>query len=224
MSEKVSGTALALNRLKHASAAYQEYKAIHIDYESTGVDPETNINEGDHMAEGFKTWPEFREEFLTDWNNNRRIVDEKEADMHFDNVANEALSELDTAGAIVELVVDGTVVASSDASVTEVASTGDASVTEVAPATRRRGRPPGSGKAKAVKAAVIKGAKRGRPASTKKVKAQAAKKKAGTNVGQAIVEKYGPAGRKWARKDVIEKLIAAGISTGYAPSVYQKFA
>lgn len=213
MSEKVSGTALALNRLKHASAAYQEYKAIHIDYESTGVDPETNINEGNHMAEGFKTWPEFREEFLTDWNNNRRIVDEKEADMHFDNVANEALSELDTAGATVELVVNGTVVASLDAS-----------VTEVAPAARRRGRPPGSGKAKAVKAAVIKGAKRGRPAGTKKVKAQAAKKKAGTNVGQAIVEKYGPAGRKWARKDVIEKLIAAGISTGYAPSVYQKFA
>jgi len=86
MSEKVSSTALKLNRLKYASEAYQEHKRIFTEYEGTGVDPETGVNEGDHMAEGFKTWPEFREEFLTDWTNNRRVVDEKEADVHFENL------------------------------------------------------------------------------------------------------------------------------------------
>ena len=237
MSEKVSSTALKLNRLKHASAAYQEHKAMFTELEGTGVDPESGINEGDHMAEGFQTWPEFREAFLTDWTNNRRIVDEKEADVHFDTLADEALNELDS-GAVtvdVEAVADAVeateeleVASEEDAPalILEHEAEASAPVAEVPAAPKRRGRPPGSGK----KAAVVKAEpkRRGRPpgakAKTPKVKQAAAKKKGGNKAAQAreIIATW--AAKGWARKDIIGKLKERlDLSDATASTYYQNY-
>src|SRR5271157_2151169 len=74
-------------RLENAADAWKVHKSIYLD-------PVT----GDPL-EGFQVWPVFRDEFLIDWKSNRRVVTEKEADVHFDKIVDESLSELENIGA-----------------------------------------------------------------------------------------------------------------------------
>src|SRR5277367_4733290 len=78
---------MQIARLKAASEEYKVHKSIFID-------PVT-----EEPLEGFMPWPQFRDEFLADWKSNRRVVTEKEADVHFDTLADESLSELEKIGA-----------------------------------------------------------------------------------------------------------------------------
>lgn len=226
-------SSMELTRLKAASQEYKVHKSILID-------PVT-----EERLTGFLEWPVFRDVFLTDWKSNRRVYTAREADMIFEKIANESLSELDRTGAsdvgtdesvttteippevrgVVQEVSQAAVQAVLEAAV-KAAKTAvpapapkrygrgrgrpSSSVKDTSTAPKRRGRPPGSGK----KATASKPA----------MKRVAAKKKGGnaTMRAQAIVEKY--KARDWPRKDIIQKLIVAGISSGYAPSVYQKFA
>jgi hypothetical protein len=235
---------LELARLKAASEDYKVHKSIF-------VDPVT-----EEPLEGFKTWPEFRDEFLADWKSNRRVVTEKEADVHFDKIADESLAELENIGAPTDVAALAEQVATDSDTDADDSATGpfttqtpheaaQAALQAAAPtatAPKRRGRPPGSGKLKVVASndeAPAAPKRRGRPpgsgkkASTAKaskpaLKKVAAKKKGGgtSAKAQAIIEKYGPAGRKWARKDVIEKLVNSidGLGAAYASTLYQKFA
>lgn len=220
---KVAPTAIELVRLKNASEAYKVHKSIYIDPVS------------DEQLPGFQAWPEFRDEFLADWKSNRRLVTEKEADVIFDTIANESLSELETIGATdVAALADvlGTAQDETIGVIVENPTTGE----PIAVATvvvKRRGRPPGTAKLKLVASteAPVAAAKRGRPPGAKKTavvksKKVAAKKKGGNTSAkaQAIVERY--VARKWSRKDIIVKLQAQidGLGAAYASTLYQKFA
>jgi hypothetical protein len=75
--------ALHLIRLKNASEAYKELRAIYTDPVTEEVDP------------SFVSWPEFRDKFIEDWKSNRIVVDEKEADAIFDRIVDEAEEELE---------------------------------------------------------------------------------------------------------------------------------
>lgn len=231
---KDKATALDLARLKSASEAYRVHKSIYLD-PVTG-EPET----------GYQLWPEFRDEFLNDWKSNRRIVTEKEADVHFDRIADESLNELETTGIPVDVnqVVDQVEQTQVSTEETEIPSTATAPVSAVAAhdevhsAPKRRGRPPGTGKAK-LKVVGSNGQvapkRRGRPvgstsksSSVKKMKKVAAKKKGGgtSTKAESLILKFGPKGRKWPRKDVIQKLVDSidGLGAPYAASLYQKYA
>lgn len=219
---------MELARLKSAADEYKVHKSIFID-------PVT-----EERLEGFMEWPVFRDEFLSDWKSNRRVVTEKEADVHFDRIAEESLSELADLGAPTDVAA----LADQVAATQEDESTDETTVPVVAAApalpveqvaTKRRGRPPGSGKLKVVASNdPVAPKRRGRPpgnskATTSKPARKVAAKKKGGNTSakaQAIVEKYGPSGRKWARKDVIEKLVSSidGLGAAYASTLYQKFA
>lgn len=227
--QTTKSTTMELCRLKAASDDYKIHKSIYIS-------PVT-----EEALEGFMEWPVFRDDFLFDWKSNRRVYTDKEADMHFDKIADESLAELESIGAPADVAALAESVAStyegqtndespeaamlaSDSELKSIighASTDnvlvDTTTSKPATAPKRRGRPPGK-KAKASKPAK-KATKASKPA--KKV---AAKKKGGnaTAKGQAIVERC--QARKWSRKDIIEKLISSGISSGYAPTIYQKFA
>lgn len=217
---------LELARLKNAS---EEYKVHKLNY----IDPVT-----DEELPGFQTWPMFRDEFLADWKSNRRIVTEKEADVIFDRIADESLTELENiAGATVDVntVVDevekseqddtiGVIVAGADGVPVAVA-VGTVPVADAPIATKRRGRPPGKkvATAKVVRKVVAKKTK----TKSKPKKVAAAKKKSGNSTSEkakAIVERY--VARKWQRKDVIEKLMSSidGLGVAYAATLFQKFA
>lgn len=225
---KGKSTPMELARLKSAAEEYKVHKSIFID-------PVT-----EEQLVGFQPWPVFRDEFLADWKSNRRIVTEKEADVHFDRIADESLSELEQIGAptdvnaLVDQVAQTEIDEDDSISITPVA-TPVAEASAAAP--KRRGRPPGSGKLKVVASndavpAVAK--RRGRPPGSGKKAAVASKpsrkvaaKKKGGNTSakaQAIVERY--VARKWSRKDVIEKLVSQidGLGVAYASTLYQKFA
>lgn len=231
---EVKADTLKLARLKAASEDYKVHKSIF-------VDPVT-----DEQLEGFLEWPVFRDQFLSDWTNNRRVVTEKEADVIFDRIADESLSELENIGAVADVSDLAEQVAATEEDqddtsviVESTASQAAAVVTETAPvAAKRRGRPPGKPKlevvvsndtpapAKKAKSYYVPVSQRkaAKPAKVAKPKKAAAKKKsaAAPSKAQAIVEKY--AARDWSRKDIIEKLVASGVSAGYAPTLYQKFA
>jgi hypothetical protein len=227
---------MELARLKAASEDYKVHKSIYID-------PVT-----EERLEGFMEWPVFRDEFLADWKSNRRVVTEKEADVHFDRIAEESLSELENIGAPTDVAAlaeqvassEGSDEASDDTLPTATAPTAAPVAAEAPAATapKRRGRPPGSGKLKVVASndeAPAAPKRRGRPpgsgkkatvASKPALKKVAAKKKGGNTSAKAqtIVERY--AARKWSRKDIIEKLVSQidGLGTAYASTLYQKFA
>ncbi len=90
MNEEVKETAgekaIRLNRVKNASEAYNELKALH-------TDPLTG-----EIGEDFPKWSIFRDDFIVDWTKNRVVVTEKEADAMFDEIVNEAEKELAVVG------------------------------------------------------------------------------------------------------------------------------
>ncbi len=219
--EKVSATPLELARLKSASEEYRVHKSIY-------KDPVT-----DEELPGFQTWPVFRDEFLEDWKSNRRVVTEKEADVHFDRIADESLNELETIGTPdVAALVDEVEKTEQEETIGVIVAdptTGEPVAVAVATeAPKRRGRPPGSGKKKAVVPGSRSYLRNTEKVLRKVAKKAAAKKKGGSTSerAQAIIEKYGPSGRKWSRKDVIEKLVSSidGLGSAYASTLYQKFA
>lgn len=212
---------LELARLKNASEEYKVHK-------SNYKDPIT-----DEELPGFQTWPVFRDEFLADWKSNRRVVTEKEADVIFDQIADESLTELETIGVTLDVntVVDEAEKAEQEDATVPLVDAPTAAdfdnspvlsrvITVMVP--KRRGRPPGKkvATAKVVRKVVSKKAK-----SASKSKKVAAKKKSGSTAekAQAIVERY--VERGWQRKDVIEKLVSSidGLGTAYAASLYQKY-
>lgn len=218
---------LELARLKNASEAYKVHK-------SNYIDPVT-----EEQLPGFQAWPEFRDEFLADWKSNRRVVTEKEADVIFDNLADESLTELATIGATVDinLVVDGVekeeddtigVIVEGEGGVPiAVAIEGNTVIATANPKVirkeiaKRRSTSKKVATAKVVRKVVAKKKVVSKP---KKV---AAKKKSGAtsaDKAKAIIERY--VARKWARKDVIEKLVNSidGLGVAYAATLYQKFA
>lgn len=253
MSEAGKDNSLQLARLKAASEDYKVHKSIF-------VDPVT-----DEKLEGFLEWPAFRDQFLNDWINNRRVVTEKEADVIFDRIADESLTELENLGSNADVAALAEQVAASEESTEEaqdevtpatVVEPGVVLTTEEAPAAgvapKRRGRPPGSGKkpklaivvsndTPAAEAAApakrksyyvpvserkAKAAKPAAKASKPKVKAAAAKKKGkSTSERAAEIVAWGQS-RKWARKDIIERMVARidGLGAAYAGTLYQKFA
>lgn len=234
---------LQLARLKAASEDYKVHKSIF-------VDPVT-----DEKLEGFLEWPVFRDQFLNDWINNRRVVTEKEADVIFDRIADESLTELENLGSNADVADLAEQVAASEESTEEVqddvtpaAAPIVAAVEAPAVAPKRRGRPPGSGKAKLevvvsndtlteaaapkkaksyyVPVSQRKAAKPTAKVSKPKVKAAAAKKKGkSTSERAAEIVAWGQS-RKWARKDIIERMVARidGLGAAYAGTLYQKFA
>lgn len=192
----VEMTAIKLNQLKNASAAYKEQKAIYEDL--TTEDMETAL----------PLWPEFRDAFLADWNLNRIIVDEKEADAMFDKTAEEALAQIENAEA-------GT----SSPEATEPTSSVATSPSTAAPKRRR----PSAKKTvvKATKKSVVK-------AKTKAVKAAKAKKATKKDTGPTkmdlardTVAKFSAKG--WSRKEILERLVQVnGLSPAYSATAYQK--
>lgn len=220
---------LQLARLKAASDDYKIHKTIFID-------PVT-----EERLEGFMEWPAFRDAFLADWKSNRRVVTEKEADVIFDKLADEALTDLENLGAPTDvnaLADQAAAAQDSDADdETPVPATAPAATPAAeAPATtapKRRGRPPGKAKLTVVASndTPVAAKRRGRPPgkSTRPVtrKVAAKKKGGGTSVkAAAIIAKFGPKGRKWDRKDVLVKLQSSikGLGAAYASTLYQKFA
>lgn len=75
-------------RLENAADAWKIHKSVYLD--TVTGDPQP----------GFQAWPQFRDEFLIDWKSNRRLVTDKEADVHFDKIADESLSELENIGSL----------------------------------------------------------------------------------------------------------------------------
>jgi succinate dehydrogenase flavin-adding protein (antitoxin of CptAB toxin-antitoxin module) len=272
-----------LKRLKFASEAYRDHKAI---FTEQIFDDETQ-RLIDEPIEGYIAWPAFRDEFLKDWINNRRPIDEKEDQVMIDKLADEALNELMDTGASVDLgavvlqveeieqvvadadsatiMLDTLEVADADSATImldtlEVASVSESEVPvdvpeegdeedvplpleeaeaitipvdEATAAPKRRGRPPGSGKPKAEKVAKVPKEKVPKVpkvptvrAAKKKVAKKVAAKKAdgGSKAEKArgIIAKFGPRGRKWERKDILEKLVSQlGVGPAYASSLYQ---
>lgn len=239
---------LQLARLKAASEDYKVHKSIYID-------PVT-----EERLEGFLEWPVFRDQFLTDWKSNRRVVTEKEADVIFDRIADESLSELENIGTPADVSELAEQVAASsesdeDTLSTELEKVNPEAAISAAPieipavVTKRRGRPPGSGKAKLTVVASndapvatvakpkaksyyvpVSQRKAAKPAkvSKPKLKAAAAKKKKknkSTSERAAVIVAWGQS-RHWTRKDIIERMVTQieGLGAAYAGTLYQKFA
>lgn len=225
-------TPMQLVRLKAASEDYKVHKSIYID----------TLTE--ERLEGFMEWSVFRDKFLIDWKSNRRVTTEKEADVHFDRIADESLAELENIGAPTDVAALADQVAAdlpSDEASDEIPVPATAPTAEapVATAPKRRGRPPGKAKLTVVASnddAPVAAKRRGRPPGSGKkatttskpaLKVAAKKKGGGTSAkAEAIVAKYGLAGRGWSRKDVIAKLTSSvkGLGAAYASTLYQKFA
>lgn len=194
--------AIKLNQLKKASEAYAELRVLHTDPLTDEVDDE------------FPVWSLFRDGFIADWTSNRIIVDEKEADVMYDTIANEAL-------AVIEAAEAGAV--STEVEVPTVAAVETAPV-EAVVAKRRRGRPAGAKVEGATKKSYYKPkAKTEKSTKPKKVAAKKKSTASASSKAQAIVEKYKE--RAWSRKDIIAKIqeqLEMGVA--YASTLYQKFA
>lgn len=192
------------NRVKKASEAHVELKALHTEY--------------DEVDETFPDWQTFRDNFILDWIANRTIVTEEEAEMIFETTADEALAVIETAEQNDSPRTISVLVASSTSVEPGVVLTAVDAEPAVAVAPKRRGRPPGAGK----KAVVVKAA--AKKSSTKKK--VAAKKSSGGSASakaQVLIEKY--ASRDWSRKDIILKLQSQlDMGAAYASTLYQKFA
>lgn len=237
--EPRKASALELSRLKAASEDYKVHKSIYLD--SVTGEP----------TEGFLEWPAFRDQFLTDWKSNRRIVTEQEADVHFDRIADESLSELDSLGATADVsALAEQVVQTQEAQddtigvIIENPTTGEPVAVATAPvvAPKRRGRPPGKAKLKVVvsndtPAPAAAKAKKSYyiPVSQRKVAAKKAPKKAAakkkgssgksTSERAAVIVAWGQS-RKWSRKDIIDRMTSQidGLGAAYASTLYQKLA
>ncbi len=220
MSDKM--TPIKLNQLKKASEAYAELRTLH-------TDPLTEEVDGN-----FPAWSIFRDEFIADWTSNRIIVDEKEADAMFDTLVDNAIQEIEAA----EATADAALPTETIGTETVGAAGSNVVVMGDAPAAKRRGRPPGSGK-KATETTApkksyyvpvaqrkVKATKATKATKVTKTKKVAAKKKSASSASskaQTLVERY--VSRKWERKDIIAKLQdQLGMGAAYAASLYQKFA
>lgn len=218
-------------RLENACEAWKVHKSIYID--PVTAEP----------LQGFQPWPQFRDEFLTDWKSNRRLVTEKEADVIFNRIADESLAELENIGALQLPDVNALaeqVAAHQDDTIGVIVE----NPVTVAPvvAVKRRGRPAKVTTeqivkqisaevavatvkpVKVVKVKVAKVAKAVKPVKAKK--AVAAKKGGNTSLkAKDLIEKYGKRGRGWSRKDIIVKLTESidGLGAAYASTLYQKF-
>lgn len=195
----VEMTAIRLNQLKKASEAYKEQKAIYEDL--TTEDMETAL----------PPWPQFRDAFLADWNLNRIIVDEKEADEMFNKAAEEALAQIEAA--------EGT---TTETTTMIPSLPGEALVNTSADPKKKRGRPPGKKTAKVAKKSYSKA----KTKAVKTAKAKKATKKEGPSkmdLARATVEKF--AAKGWSRKDILARLVEQnGLSPAYAATAYQKLA
>ena len=85
---------LKLNRVKQASDAYKELKAIHAATNLSELFP-PEAGEKDEPNPTLPVWPVFRDDFIEDWTSNRVVKTDKEADAHFDKEAEEALEALE---------------------------------------------------------------------------------------------------------------------------------
>lgn len=231
---------LQLARLKAASEDYKVHKSIF-------VDPVT-----EERLEGFLEWPAFRDQFLADWKSNRRVVTEKEADVHFDRIADESLSELENIGAPADVsdLAEQVIAAQDDQDdtigvIVENPTTGQpiAVAVEAPVAAKRRGRPPGKAKltvassndgqfadgavatTKKAKSYYVPVSQRKSAKVSKPKKAAAKKKGKSTSEVAAVIVAWGQS-RHWSRKDIIERMVARidGLGFAYAGTLYQKFA
>jgi hypothetical protein len=232
---------IKLKRLKMATDAYKEYKQIHVEYPEDIVESPVcdDYQLTDSTDMWYKPWVQFRDEFLVDRELNYRLVDEKEAEVIFNETAENALNELDSMPDINTIVDDVETQTSDDVDSDPVVemTQSDVSVESVVPtpaavvvAPKRRGRPPGSGgKAKTVKTPKVstttRRAKRGpvtRKTVRKTVRKVAAKKRGGSNAERARSLIKSGVGRGWERKRIIEKLVNhLNIGSAYAASLYQ---
>lgn len=200
-------------RLENAADAYKSHKSIFID-PVAGELP------------GFQPWPEFRDAFLIDWKSNRRLVTDKEADVIFDKIADESLSELESIGAPTDVnaLAEQAVVDAQDDEVADLQQALVAPVATVAVApTKRRGRPPTAKVVAAVRE--VRAAVRAVKAVVKPVRKVAAAKKGGnlSTKAQALIEKYSAKG--WSRKDILVKMQGQfDITAANAGYYWQKFA
>lgn len=87
------GTQLWQHRVKKATEAYAEAKAIYTDVDFGGTPVDEDRTTG--FAPGFPDWPTYRDNFLLDWIANRTVMSEEEADALFDREAEAALNTLD---------------------------------------------------------------------------------------------------------------------------------
>ena len=210
-------------RLENAADAWKIHKSVYLD--TVTGDPQP----------GFQAWPQFRDEFLIDWKSNRRLVTDKEADVHFDKIADESLSELENIGSLpvdVNALADEVVKADYEGQTNdespEAAMLPTASVVVVAtgepvveatvtmgdvPAVKRRGRPPGKAKVVADRDALVPAVsvEAGRDETTKSKPAKVAKAKVAKKKGVSTSAKAATIialyqSRKWSRKDIIAKL------------------
>jgi hypothetical protein len=225
-----------LRRLKLATEAYREHKALYAD-ELT-----------EERFQGYMSWPTYRDQFLVDRELNYRLVDEQEADVIFETAAETALAEINTdvntLAEQAEAASGTTFLPASTNVVLEVETANDLPKGELliavpgltdaaAPvAQKRRGRPPGSGKKSGIvknKAPAAPKAKRGRPAGTAKKKVAAKKKSAVVTKGESkadqareIIKTW--AGKGWARKDIIAKLMdRLDMTAATASTYYQNY-
>ena len=210
--QKDSGKAVWQNRVKMASEAFDIAKGIHAQHSLTSLVAKTSEDEDDDVDETFPDWPTFRDNFILDWIGSRTVVTEQEADMIFERTADEALQAIEQAEQNGTLSTEPVVDTSAP-----VVETPAPAASEPVVATKRRGRPPGSGKKTAT--AVVKAAKK-----TGRRKVAAKKKSVGSASAKAqtIIEKY--AAREWSRKDIIQKLQdQLGMGAAYASTLYQKY-
>lgn len=189
-------------RLKNATEAYAELKAIHASTSLDSLLPREPGDEPDEVDSAIPAWPVFLDGFIKDWTSIREIKTDKEADAMFDH-------DVETALAVIEATEQNVTDSLPVVDTTPVA----APVVETAPVVAVKRKP------RAVKAAVKAVKKAPRKVAAKKKSVGSASAKA-----QVIIEKY--AGNDaWPRKRVIGKLQAQlGMGAAYASKLYQKFA
>lgn len=213
------------NRIKKASEAYKELQALYADYDGDIVSQNEHEATGETLdgepaeAEALPDWQTFRDNFILDWMQNRIVVTTEEADEMFERDVNDALEQIESQGSDSQSTSEPTVASTAS----EPASTQGESTAEPAAsaAPKRRGRPPGSGKAKSATKKVVK-----TKSVRKVVKAKSTGGRKGTSVAskaQTLIARYQE--REWSRKDILQKLQdQLEIGKPYAATLYQKFA
>jgi len=193
-------------RLENAMDAWKIHKSIYLDQVTCEPLP------------GYKAWTEFRDEFLIDWKSNRRLVTEKEADVIFDKLADESLSELENIGAAADenvldddtigVIVENPVTGEPIAVTTPVVAKRVRKLKLVTTPTGLEVLVP-----KASKKVVVKAKKPGKVAA-KKVKL--------SDRAESVIIRFVNAA--WSRKEIIEKLMKQfDITSANAGYYYQKF-
>jgi hypothetical protein len=201
--ETAGDKALRLNRIKNASEAYAELKALN-------TDPLT-----EEVGADFPSWPTFRDEFIADWTNNRTIVTEKEADAMFDEIVETAVKELET---IAEVAAPQIVLGEETAPVVDLAATVNLSP----PKKARKKAVPGATSYLPATAKVLRKLAKKKVAKKAVRKVAAKKKVAGKgkmDLARATYEKYSG---KWTRQEILTRMVEVnGLSPAYASTAYQ---